>query len=88
MEQVNRVDLTIKQEMLEILASMKGKTLKSIEGEYLYQWHRFSEIVRFNLGQFAVEIHADYAPVKWFWNSDEIVTKSDGLKLFCKLSAS
>lgn len=35
MEQVNRVDLTIKQEMLEILASIKGKTLKSIEGEYL-----------------------------------------------------
>lgn len=67
------IDLTIKKKMLEILASMKGKTLKSIEGEYLYKWHRFSEIVRFNLGQFAVEIHTDYIPVKWFWNSDEIV---------------
>ena len=67
------IDLTIKQEMLEILASMKGKTLKAIEGKYLYQWHRFSEIVRFNLGQFSVEVHADYTPVKWFWNSNEIV---------------
>lgn len=73
MEQVNRVDLTIKKEMLEELASMKGKTLKSLEGEYFQKWNRFSEIVRFNLGQYSVQVLCDYVAVKWFWNASELV---------------
>ena len=41
------IDLTIDKKGLDILASMKGKTLKSLEGEYFHKFHRFSEIVRF-----------------------------------------
>jgi len=66
------IDLTIDKNGLDILASMKGKTLKSLEGEYFQKWHRFSEIVRFNLGQFSVEVFCDYVAVKWFWNTDNL----------------
>jgi hypothetical protein len=66
------IDLTIDKNGLDILASMKGKTLKSLEGEYFNKWHRFSEIVRFNLGQYAVEVFCDYVAVKWFWNTDKL----------------
>ena len=44
------VDLTISEEMIGIMALMKGKTLKSIEGNYWFKCKDFLEIVRFNLG--------------------------------------
>jgi hypothetical protein len=64
------VDLTINEEMKEILSSMKGKTLKSIEGNYWFLCKEFSEIVRLNLGQYAVELYVDYVAVKWMWGAD------------------
>ena len=67
------IDLTIEKNNLAILASMKGKTLKSFEGEFFPKWNRFSELVRFNLGQYSVQILCDYVAVKWFWNADELV---------------
>lgn len=67
------INLTIEKNSLDVLASMKGKTLKSIEGEYFQKWNRFSEIVRFNLGQYAVQVFCDYVAVKWFWNASELV---------------
>ena len=67
------VDLTIKDEMKEILSSMRGKTLKSIEGNYWFLCKEFSEIVRLNLGQYAVELYVDYVPVKWMWGADHPV---------------
>ncbi len=71
------VDLTISEEMIEILASMKGKTLKSIEGDYAFKWKEFFQPVRLNLGQYAVEIYIDYVEVKWFWGEDELVDDED-----------
>ena len=71
------VDLTISEEMIEILASMKGKTLKSIEGDYSFKWKEFFQPVRLNLGQYAVEIYIDYVEVKWFWGEDELVDDED-----------
>jgi hypothetical protein len=67
------VNLTISEEMIEIMASMKGKTLKSIEGNYLFESKEFSEIVRFNLGQYAVEFYVDYVAIKWFWGADYLI---------------
>ena len=72
MEQVNRVDLTIKREMLEILASMKGKTLKSIEGNYDFNNRTFVELICFNLGQFSTELISVYVPVEWKWGTDHL----------------
>ena len=42
---------------MEILASIKGKTLKSFEGEYESERKFFNQFVRLNLGPYAVEIH-------------------------------
>lgn len=67
------IDLTIREEMIEIMASMKGKTLKSIEGYYSFMCKDFLQLVRLNLGQFAVEIYADYVAIKWFWNAGHLV---------------
>lgn len=67
------VNLTMNEDMLEILASMKGKTLKSIEGEYRLPYKNFREFVRFNLGRFAVEVYSNEVGVQWFWNSNHIV---------------
>ena len=67
------VDLTISEEMIELMASMKGKTLKSIEGDYWFEGKEFSEIVRFNLGQYSVEFYVDYVPIKWFWGADHLI---------------
>ena len=67
------VDLTISEDMIEIMASMKGKTLKSIEGNYWFKCKDFLQIVRLNLGQFAVEIYADYVAIKWFWGAGHLV---------------
>ena len=67
------VDLTIKKDMLAILASMKGKTLKSIEGWYNPRFCYFFEVVYINLGQFSVKVNSDEEAVQWFWNSDELV---------------
>lgn len=78
------IDLTINDEMLKVLASMKGKTLKSIEGQYYRKWEHFSEIVRFNLGQFAVEAVCDYVPVKWFWNTDHLISDEGSAFFFHK----
>ena len=75
MEQVNRVDLTIKQEMLEILASMKGKTLKSIEGNYDFNNRTFVELIRFNLGQFSTELISVYVPVEWKWGDRPFIPR-------------
>ena len=66
------VDLMIKKDMLEILSSMKGKTLKSIEGRYDFTNKTFMEIVRLNLGQYAIEFVSDYVAVQWFWNADDL----------------
>ena len=63
----------ITKEMLDILSSMKGKTLKSIEGEYLSGYKKFCEFVRFNLGQFAIEIYSYEKEVQWFWNADQLI---------------
>jgi hypothetical protein len=67
------VDLTIDDEMKEILSSMKGKTLKSIEGNYRFLCDVFLEIVRLNLGQYAVELYVDYVAVKLMWGADQPV---------------
>lgn len=67
------VDLRIEHKMLEILASMKGKTLKSIEGWYLPKYKGFIEFVRLNMGQFSVEVHSDEVGIKWFWNGDQLI---------------
>jgi hypothetical protein len=67
------VDLTIKKEMIEIISSMKGKTLKSIEGDYLPKYKVFMEFVRFNMGQFAVEVYSYEEGVKWFWTGDKLI---------------
>lgn len=67
------VDLRIEQSMLEILASMKGKILKSIEGWYMPNFKVFMEFVRFNMGQFAVEVYSYEEGVKWFWTGDELI---------------
>lgn len=66
------VDLTIKKDMVDILSSMKGKTLKSIEGEFQPKYKHFRELVRFNLGQFAVEVYSYEKEVEWYWNSDTL----------------
>lgn len=66
------IDLTIKKEMLAILSSMKGKTLKSIEGRYDFDTKTFMELVRFILGRFVVEFVSDYVPVKWHWNNTQL----------------
>ena len=66
------IDLTIKQDMLDILASMKGKTLKSIEGNYDFKSKTFTELIRFNLGQFSTELISDYVPVEWKWGTDHL----------------
>lgn len=58
-------DLTIQGKMIDILASMKGKTLKSIEGVFDFESQTFLEIIRFNLGLYAVEVVSDYEPVMW-----------------------
>ncbi len=71
------VDLTISEEMIEIMASMKGKTLKSIEGNYWFMCKDFLQLVRFNLGQFAVEIYADYVAIKWFWGAGHLVNAEE-----------
>jgi len=67
------VDLRIEQNMLEILASMKGKTLKSIEGWYLPKYKGFIEFVRFNMGQFSIEVYSYEVGIKWFWNGDKLI---------------
>ena len=64
------VDLTVNDEMKDILSSMKGKTLKSIEGNYWFPCKEFTCIVRLNLGQYAVELCVDYVAVKWMWGAD------------------
>lgn len=63
-------DLTIKNEMIDTLASMKGKILKTIEGRYDFVNKTFLEIIRFNFSQFAVEIISDYDTVIWSIGSD------------------
>lgn len=67
------VDLTIKHDMLEILTSMKGKTLKSIEGWYKPLSGSFFEVLYLNLGQYSVKINSDEETVQWFWNADELI---------------
>ena len=67
------VDLTIKKEMIDVISSMKGKTLKSIEGDYRPKYKAFTEFVRFNMGQFSVEVYSYEEGVKWFWNGDELI---------------
>lgn len=67
------VDLRIEQSMLEILASMKGKTLKSIEGWYNPNTCSFFEVVYINLGQFSVKINSDEKAVRWFWTGDKLI---------------
>ena len=64
------VDLTIDDEMKDILSSLKDKTLKSIEGNYWFLCKEFSEIVRLNLGRYAVELCVDYVAVRWMWGAD------------------
>ncbi len=78
------VDLTIKEEMIGIMASMKGKTLKSIEGKYSFKWKEFLEIVRFNLGQYAVEFYVDYVSIKWFWGSDHLIDDEENCFVITK----
>ena len=78
------VDLTISEDMIEIMASMKGKTLKSIEGDYRFKWKRFLEVVRFNLGQYAVEFHADYVAIKWFWGADHLLDDEENCFVITK----
>ena len=67
------IDLTIKQEMLEIFASMKGKTLKSFEGWYSPITNSFFEVLYINLGQFSVKVNSDEKDVQWFWNAEELI---------------
>ena len=67
------VDLTISEEMKGIMASMKGKKMKSFEGMYSFKLKNFLEIVRFNLGQYAVEFYVDYVAIKWFWGADHLL---------------
>jgi len=67
------VDLTIKKDMLAIMASMKGKTLKSIEGWYNPNTCSFFEVVYINLGQYSVKVNSDEEAVQWFWNADELI---------------
>ena len=64
------VDLTINDEMKDILSSMKGKTLKSFEGDYWFGRDEFTCIVRLNLGQYAVELDVDYVAIKLMWGAD------------------
>ena len=78
------VDLTISEEMIEIMASMKGKTLKSIEGDYRFKWKKFLEVVRFNLGQYAVEFHIDYITIKWFWGAEQLMEDEENCFLITK----
>ena len=78
------IDLTIREEMIEIMASMKGKTLKSIEGSFWFKSKEFSEIVRFNLGQYAVEFYVDYVAIKWFWGSDHLIDDEENCFVITK----
>lgn len=71
------VDLTINYEMKDILSSIKGKTLKSIEGNYRFLCDVFLEIVRLNLGQYAVELYVDYVAIKLLWGADYPVDDED-----------
>ena len=71
------VDLTIKDEMKEILSSMRGKTLKSIEGDYRYDRKEFTEFVRLNLGRYSVEIYVDYTLIKWSLGGDHPVEEEE-----------
>ena len=82
------VDLTINDEMIEILSSMKGKTLKSIEGNYWFKCKDFLEIVRLNLGQFAVEVSVDYVAIKWFWNAGHLVDAEENCFIIRKTDLS
>ena len=78
------VDLTIKDEMIEILSSMKGKTLKSIEGYYRFKWKEFLQIVRLNLGQYSVEFCVDYVAIKWFWGADHLLDDEENCFIVTK----
>ena len=71
------VDLTINDEMKDILSSMKGKTLKSIEGKYDFDRDEFKEIVRLNLGRYSVEVYVDFADIEWFWGADHLFDDED-----------
>ena len=71
------VDLTINDEMKDILSSMRGKTLKSIEGKYDFDRDEFKEIVRLNLGRYSVEVYVDFADIEWFWGADHLVDDED-----------
>lgn len=82
------VDLTIHEEMREIMASMKGKTLKSIEGYYRFKWKEFLQPVRLNLGQYAVEICIDYVAIKWFWGEDKLIDDEENCFIIKKTDLS
>lgn len=67
------IDLTIQDKMLDIMTSMKGKTLKSIEGVFDFENQTFIEVIRLNLGQYAVEVISDYEPVVWSLGTVDMV---------------
>ena len=71
------VDLTINCEMKDVLSSMKGKTLKSIEGDYRFDMKEFTEFVRLNLGRYSVEIYVDYTLIKWLLGGDHPVEEEE-----------
>ena len=71
------VDLTINCEMKDVLSSMKGKTLKSIEGDYRFDMKEFTEFVRLNLGRYSVEIYVDYTLINWSLGGDHPVEEEE-----------
>ncbi len=71
------VDLTINDEMKDILSSMKGRLLKFIEGDYRFGSKEFTEFVRLNLGRYSVEIYVDYTLIKWPLGGDHPIEEEE-----------
>ena len=81
------VDLTINDEMKDILSTIKGKTLKSFEGKYDFDRDEFKEIVRLNLGRYSVELYVDFADIEWFWGADHLVDDEDNCFVIQKFNS-
>jgi len=58
-------NLQLSEEMKNILASMKGKKLKSYEGEMISKEYCFMNPIKLNLPRFSVQLELSFVPLTW-----------------------
>lgn len=58
-------NLQLNDRAMEILASIKGKKLKSFEGDMISMGNYFMNPIKLNMPRFSVELGLSYVPLEW-----------------------